>query len=69
MCLFVGIFQLIHDKKWHLQRDTVKIFIEWQLWRKMATYEDKIKAVGTKVAMLEFKDKETGSAIAKGPLL
>ena len=35
----------------------------------MATYEDKIKAVGTKVAMLEFKDKETGSAITKGPLL
>lgn len=31
----------------------------------MATYEDKIKAVGTKLAMLEFTDKETESVIAK----
>lgn len=35
----------------------------------MATYEDKIKAVGTKLAMLEFTDKETESVIAKGHLL
>ena len=35
----------------------------------MATYEDKIKAVGTKLAMLEFTGKETESVIAKGHLL
>ena len=35
----------------------------------MATYEDKIKAMGTKLAMLEFTDKETESVIAKGHLL
>ena len=69
MRLFVEIFQLIDDKKWHLQRDNVKIFMEQQLWWKMATYEDKIKTVGTKVAMLEFTDKETESVIAKGHLL
>ena len=32
-------------------------------------YEDKIKAVGTKLAMLEFTDNETESVIAKGHLL
>lgn len=35
----------------------------------MATYEDKIKAVGTKLAVLEFTDSETESVIAKGHLL
>ena len=35
----------------------------------MATYEDKIKAVGTKLAMLEFTDNETETVIAKGHLL
>ena len=35
----------------------------------MATYEDKITAVGTKLAMLEFTDSETESVIAKGNLL
>ena len=35
----------------------------------MATYEDKIKAVGTKLAMLEFTDNKTESVIAKGHLL
>lgn len=35
----------------------------------MATYEDKIKAVGTKLAMLKFTDSETESVIAKGHLL
>ena len=35
----------------------------------MATCEDKIKAVGTKLAMLEFTDNETESVIAKGHLM
>lgn len=34
----------------------------------MATYENKIKAVGMKLAMLVFTDSKTESVIAKGYL-